>query len=260
MIDGRAVDQGARICVVADDADYRVAAAELPASVRLVDEADGAIVVIAGDAPVRAGSAPVAVLLADPPMTGRSGREALPPGIPVIVDRARLRPDVAVDVGARSDAVLFTAECTAATARVDEAVRDAVGWLRVISAGEIGVDAVHATGTGAIALLRAAGCTATVSVTVLADPSAKTRLRVLAVGPERVEVTVDGIGEASVALSSEAGRLTFPTRRESRRRVALRRAVEAASSRFASDLDDLEHDERVAREILHAYKQPLSPT
>ena len=31
MIDGRAVDQGARIGVVAADADYRVAAAELPA-------------------------------------------------------------------------------------------------------------------------------------------------------------------------------------------------------------------------------------
>jgi hypothetical protein len=88
MIDGRAVDQGARICVVADDADYRVAAAELPASVRLVDEADGAIVVIAGDAPVRAGSAPVAVLLADPP-----GRDAEAAGAGGRWAVARLRED-----------------------------------------------------------------------------------------------------------------------------------------------------------------------
>lgn len=238
---------------------YRVAIAELPLRARAVDAADGAIAVVDGrrDRASRGLAGAAAVVLADP---GFGARTAIPPGIPVIVDRERLRPDAAPG-DAAVDATLFTVECSAAAVDLAAAVRDAVGWLRVLSGGELSVDVVRAGGHGVIALLRtdarapAGARAATLVATVLADAAAAPRLRALAVGPERTEVAVDGPGAASVVVTSATGARRLPTRYESRRRVALRRAIEAVEAvdgAETTDLADLRHDETLAAVLVTA--------
>lgn len=230
---------------------YRVAVAELPSSTRLVDEPHGAIVVLGAGAEAVAAAEPDAVpaafVIADP--TGAFDLTPRP-GIPLVVDRARLHPDVVVDAGVHPDAALFTAECAAPAADIAATVRDAIGWLRVLSGERLELDAVHATGHGAIALLRAGERAATLSATLLAEPSAGVRLRALAIGVERVEVTIDAAGAASVVRASDAGSLTKPARYESRRRAALRRAIDAIDSGDPGDLDVWRHDEALAVAIL----------
>jgi hypothetical protein len=237
-------------------APYRVAIAELPLRARAVDAADGAIAVIDGTRGWgRSGlTGAAAVVVADP---APGSPTAFPPGIPVIVDRERLRPDATLG-DAAVDAALFTVECSAAAVALPEAVRDAVGWLRVLSGGELSVDEVRAGRHGIIALLRtdarspAGARAATLVATVLADASAAPRLRALAIGPERTEVVVDGSGATSVVVTSASGARHLPVRYESRRRVALRRAIEAVGGAETGDLADLRHDEAVAALLLEA--------
>lgn len=244
------------IGVRTDDLDWRSAVAELPASTRLAEEAEGSIVVVSGTADPGLLEKPAVVLLADPVLPAGAVPSA---GAPVVVDRAWLRADLVADAGAHPDALLLSAECAAPHGLVGTAVRDAIGWLRVLAGGPLALDAAHATASGAIALLRAGDRAATLCVTVLADPAARSHLRALAVGVERVEVTTDDAGAASVSVSSPAGELALPTRFESRQRVALRRALQAASQGSTADLEELRHDEELAADVLLAYKRALSP-
>lgn len=244
------------IGVWTDLAPYRVAIAELPLRARAVPAADAAIAVIGGGRWRDGGVLPpaAAVVLADPPPGAGT---SIPPGTPVIVDRERLCPDdMPGDVAV--DAALFTVECSATAADLAEAVRDAVGWLRVLSGGELSIDAVRAGEHGVIALIRtddrspAGARAATLVATVLADASAAPRLRALAVGPERTEVVVDGSGAAAVVISSASGARRLPARYESRRRVALRRAIDTVGGAESSDLTDLRHDDALAAVLVGA--------
>lgn len=243
---------------------YRVAIAELPLSTRLAPAASGAIVVADGPAALAAVADAAAIVLVDPapgPIPELDGR------IPIVVDREWLRADVAADAvgggssgggesaATRAGAALLTAECSAPPGGVDSILRDAVGWLRVLSGDELTLQARYATEGGAMALLNAGDRSATLLLTVLADPAARPRLRVLAVGARRTEVEVDALGAASVTVSSEAGSLRLPARPESRQRLALRRAVEAAGGTEVRDLGDLRHDDAIAAAILGSYKQ-----
>lgn len=233
---------------------YRAAGAELPVSTRLVARPDGAIAVVhaLADAPADA----AVVVLADPaPASGLL--DDLP--VPVVVDRPWLRADVAADAGIVPDAALYVAECLTPRDQLPEVLRDTVGWLRVLSGRRLRVEAVTATGGGVMALLDAEGRAATVMVTILDAVDPRPSIRAGAIGVERVEVIVDGSDTASVTVSSEAGSLRRPTRFESRQRVSLRRAIEAARGSVRDDLESLRHDEEIAaviaQDITHGYSE-----
>lgn len=244
------------IGVHADEPRYLVAIAELPVTCRAAAEDGAAVVVTRGLGPALHGAS-VAVLV-DP---GAVEDLDDPGGCPVIVDRARLRADVAADAGAHPGAVLLSAHCVTTAAEMRDVVRDAVGWLRTLGGEVLGLDGAHATPQGIVALLRSGERAATLAVTVLADgdAAARPRLRALAVGADRVEVLVDGLGAAAVSVSTEAGTALLPARREARERLALRRAIDALPGHPAPDLRDLRHDDRIAAAILSSYQSSLSP-
>lgn len=242
------------IGVLTDSDAYRVAIAELPLSTRRASDATESIVVVDGRMSCEDFTDAAAMVLVDPapgaiPELTSRGR--------VVVDREWLRADVVADVtaAAPAEAALITAECAAPASRIDSILRDAVGWLRVLSGRELSLHAVIATEGGAMAMLNAGDRSATLLLTSLADPAARPRLRVLAVGVQRTEIEIDALGAASVTVSSEAGSLRLPARPESRQRQALRRAVEAVGRAEVRDLDDLRHDDAIAAAILGSYKR-----
>lgn len=234
---------------------YRTAVAELPLHALLADDPAGALAVVDGGGPGyaadAAGIADAGVVVLADPVPGRASEDWS--GRRVIVDRALLRPDVVADA-VTTGAGSFSAECSGPRRGLPIVVRDAVGWLRALSGSELVLEAVHASAHGALALLRPSGRegVATLIVTLRADDSAEPRLRALALGPERTEVTVDGRGEASIVRHDESGAHHRPARYESRRRVALRRAIQAVAGREFDDLAELHHDDALAAVIVAA--------
>lgn len=255
--------QGRKRGIVTALPSYVAAVAELPLSAALTGDVSGAVAVVPGSGDwwqgllaARAAGA-VAVVIADPGQLPRGGPEAnpWPGGIPVIVDRPRLRPDAVADaVRARrgSPARIITVECGSPGAGLDAVIRDGLGWARFLGGGPLTLRSSTATAHGRIALLDSGGTSgASTPTTLLATTTAAaglgaggSLLQVLALGEVRTEVTVDQpAGLARLETSTEEGVLKAPERFESSARLALRRAVEACSAgEPVSDLDELLED------------------
>ncbi|RDV09056.1 hypothetical protein DXK94_15415 [Arthrobacter sp. RT-1] len=247
---------------------YAAAVAELPVSAALAEDMRGAVVVVpgAGDwwqgmLAARAGGAS-AVVLADPAMLQEDALAsyAWPGDIPVIVERPRLRPDVAADaVRARrgSPARLVTVECAAPVAGLDGAILDGFGWARSLAGTPLALRAGMSTPQGRMALLDSEGG-GSVPTTVLGTPVGGHHggglLHVLALGEVRTEVTVDQpAGLTRVEAFTGEGALRAPERYESSARLALRRALDAClSGKQEADLDELLQDMALAWALRHA--------
>jgi hypothetical protein len=250
---------------------YVAAVAELPLSAALAGDVDGAVVVVPGSGnwwqgmmAARHGGA-AAVVIADPRVVPHEvlASGSWPGGIPVIVERPRLRPDVVADaVRARrgSPARIVTVECAAPSAGLDAAIRDGLGWVRSLAQGPLTLRSSVATEHGRVALLDSAGTAgasipATLAATTMAAAgpgAAGGLLQVLALGEVRTDVTVDQpAGLTRLETSTEVGVLRAPERFESSARLALRRALEGCSTGEPTpDLDELLEDIRLMEALL----------
>lgn len=245
--------------VVAPAGAYRAAIAELPLRTTLVARAAGAVVVVPGeagwvDAGIAAASAgAVAIVVADPVFTPAADvRRLAEAGIPVVVERTMLRADVVED--ARRTWVGGTGWTAPRAAVVDGGappaqlpvvVRDALGWLRVLSGDRLSLVAVR----GGLALLETgAGIASTLSVVATERP--RGWIKALALGEIVTEVDVDSRGTRLVTATA-AGRLVAPTRFESSERLAVRRALAAVEAgERPEDLVDLAADAELVERIL----------
>jgi hypothetical protein len=225
------------------DPRYRTAVAELPLSARVADDISGAVVVVPGSAgwvdaaTASAAAGAVALVIAQPDFSPAESIRRLVGelGIPVVVERALLRPDVAGDAAtARSGSAprMLIADGTAPKPQVPIVAREAAGWLRVLAAGELRM--VAAAGT--LALLETdAGIPATISVVATSRPGGGW-IHAQALGEviSSVDVEKDLV---QVVTTTAAGRLIAPPRFESSARFALRRALAAVAS--AADGEEL---------------------
>lgn len=246
---------------------YLAAIAELPLSAELTDDVSGAVAVVPGSGDwwqamlaARAGGA-AAVVLAHPTVLPRESvvSHQWPGGIPVIVERPRLRPDVVADaVAARrgSPARIITVECVAPAAGLDAVIRDGFGWARSLARGPLNLRAGTATPRGRMALLdfdtaESGPSPATVMATAAGGLDAGGLLQVLALGEVRTELIVDQpAGLTRLETSTEEGALGAPERYESSARLALRRAIEACSEgKPATDLGELLEDMALTWEL-----------
>lgn len=226
---------------------YQVAIAELPLSTRAVDRARGAIVVVPGavgwvDAALAAASAgAIAVVVARPAFAPaaevrRLAREA---GVPVVAERALLRPDSAGDAAAgRSTAAgwsaprIVVADSTAPPELESVVAREAVGWLRILAGDEL----TFVAGDGELALLETrGGIAATLSVVVTGRPG-DGWIRAHALGEVISEIEVED-GRTRAFVATARGRASAPDRFESSARLAVGRAIAAVDS--GEPLDDL---------------------
>lgn len=236
---------------------YIAAVAELPASAKRVDGTRGSVVVVPGSgnwwegllAAREEGAA--AVVVAEPAVLPREvlDGDGWPGGIPVIIERPRLRPDVVADaLRAREGnaAVLVIVECAAPAPVLEEVVRDGLGWARFLAGGPLALSSATATAHGRMALLDGPGGDGgTPSVSLLATVAggfhAGGLLQVLGLGEVRTEVLVDQPAVLTrVETSGAEGTLRAPERYEGSARVALRRARQAClSGEPVHDLDEL---------------------
>ncbi|WP_285318810.1 hypothetical protein [Pseudarthrobacter sp. lyk4-40-TYG-27] len=249
---------------------YVAAAAGLPASARLADDVCGAVAVIPGSGNWWAGlldardEGAAAVVIADP---AALPREVFAAGtwsgdIPVVVDRPGLRADmVANAVRARRGTLprVVTVECAAPAALLDAVIRDGLGWARTLTGSQLTLRAGMAAAQGVLALLDSpvAGGSripSTLVGTALEGPAAGGLIQVLALGEVRTEVAIDhAAGRVKLETSTVEGALRAPERYEAPARLALRRAIEAASSgREVADLQELLEDQRLAHDVASA--------
>ncbi|MDQ7879379.1 hypothetical protein Q9R08_15415 [Microbacterium sp. QXD-8] len=244
--------------------EYRVAMAELPERVAAAAGRAGAVVVVDGtgawwrhaEAASRDGAA--AVVVARPggaPAEALGVLEARTGAVPIILERPQLRHDA---VAAAADALpaprrlsACTIECHAASDALSQALRDAIGWARVLAGRPLRLRVgTFADGSG-LALLET-DAQAVVSAVVATQPGAPGlgRLRITALAETVVEVDDDG-GDLVMATTDASGRRTLPRRFERPERVALRRAIEAVRlGRDVDDLAELRHDAVLAGQIL----------
>jgi hypothetical protein len=243
---------------------WHAAIAELPASARPSTEVSGSVVVITGEVGwgSRLGRAvddgAAGIVLADPWSASadevlEAQRSSSP--VPVVVERPRLRSDVAA-TALTGDPAIVQVELGASGKDLEAVLRDAVGWARVLAGGQLDLVEVHATARGASALLQRTDATASRHdglVTLLATRAGASTpwIRATALGVERIEVTVDG--RTSVVRTTQDGARRMPTRFESSARLALRRAIESLEGApMPTDLPELDHDSRLAAALLGA--------
>jgi hypothetical protein len=247
---------------------YSAAVAELPLSTAITDARRGAVVVVPGSGDWRTAmqdamaAGAVALVLADPAVLRREAVEAVPwpRGIPVIVERPRLRPDVVADaLLARrgSPPRLITVECAAPAAALDGVILDGFGWARSLTEAPLALHASIATVQGRIALLESRDSgdgpvPATLACTPIGGLHPGGLLQVLALGEVRTEVTLDQPARlARVETFTEEGALRAHERFESSARLALRRAIDAClSDGPTADLEELLQDMALARSLL----------
>lgn len=242
---------------------YRVAAAELPSSVRTVSRVDGAVAVLQGDrgwalaARTAMESGAVAVVIACPEVVDIdecSGLQEAAGERPIVIDRPMLRADLvntaSVHVASPSYAAV---EVAAGAGRLSSAIRDAAGWVRVLLGGPCGPPVIGRTGSAAIALLQSAdgGAPGALTVTTTAANGQGPWMRATAVASTRVEVVVDEAdGRASIEVARADGILRLPRRFETPERLALRRAIEAVvSPASVTDLAELRADAVIAQAL-----------
>lgn len=204
-----------------DEHAYRVAVAELPRRAVLGDGPDA--VRIAGG-----------VLEAE--------------GVTVVA-RPWLRADVVADA-AQAPARSVLVECGAASGEVEELLRDAVGWARELAGGPLDIVECRATARGILARLEGARSGAT--VLLARREGGSSWLRALALDTTRTEVVIEHPGAlATVERTDADGVHRSPARYESAERLALRRLLDALDDDVrTTDLDDLEHDSRLAAHVL----------
>lgn len=251
------------IAVLAPAGRYAEALAELPLRTRAGEREAGAIVVVPGDEGwvevglSAAAAGAIALVIADPSF-GTSAdlrRIAEIAGIPVIVERPLLRPDVAADaVAARSgfgDAIsprILVADAGASIAGLPAVARDAIGWLRMLAGEEL---LVVASDAGLALLETRLGTAATLTV-VANERASAGRIRIQVLGEVLTEVELEGMA-ARVVSASATGRLITPTRFESSERLAIRRAIEATEGgKQPDDLGGLLADTELVERIMHA--------
>jgi hypothetical protein len=246
---------------------YRVAAAELPETVRLARDPSGAVVAIDGvrwtdaaEQAIAAGAA--AVVVRHPASAGAEDLARLEgSGIPIVLDRPLVRADAVIaaraivaDAGPFATAVV---ECHAPGPALLDALRDAAAWARVIVGGAVAVSSSAfesaPSGGGGLALLEApAGVP--VSLIAAASPGAPPRGRVRATGLGETRVEVDGDEhELRMEAGDASGRRVAPRLFEAPARVALRRAAAAlAGGEAPGDLAEFALDEALASALLPA--------
>ncbi|MFE1665127.1 hypothetical protein [Microbacterium sp. P02] len=255
-----------------DRGDYRAALAELTNAAVRTDSPSGAIVVVDGTgrwterALSAATSGAAALVIAEPapvPAAALDDLRAQVGGLPVIVSRSALRPDVIEDaLRGRSDAgaldiLLVDAMCTVTTR--PDVVRDAIGWMRAVGGGGVRMLSSAVQRGSVLAHLesvppsgRALPCS--LSLAVAAGGWRGSLLRVSGLGAVRTEVLIDSEARIrTVDTLDERGSLRAPDRFEETARGALRRALDVlAGDSSATDLADLAADARVADAVLQA--------
>jgi len=244
---------------------YRIAVAELPESAVASRDTRGAVAVVPGgdgwwvvasDA-IAAGAA--AVVVAQPAVAPIEALEALASlagATPVVVERPLLRADLVAGVGASIEELpapgALVVECHAPARTLGPALRDAIGWARVLARAPLAPLTTESWGGRVLALL---GSTegASVSIVAAAQPGAPIpgRMRITTMAPTRVEIDADL--ETVACVTDAAGRGILPALFESPERVALRRAIAAVrAGEPPSDLADLRHDTALAAALLAA--------
>ena len=218
---------------------YRVAIASLSHSAARADGPAGALAVIRGDGAWwedarRAAAGGAVALLVDDPEAAPTDVPALRDelGVPVLVRRPSLRSGMVDDALRSLDGAAVrsvVAECQASFADAPRVVRDAVGWMRVLTGGADGVPAVlrgRPGRHGTTARLRwAGGVGASLIVTLVASGGGL--LRVRASGETALEIDLDApMGRSVLGVGTSAGWLVTPPRHEQPEREALRRALE----------------------------------
>jgi hypothetical protein len=231
------------IGVRAESRDYRAAVAELPLSLRHAPEGPVDIIVASASG---AFADPASVIVVADPRPG--DRSPVEDGARVVIDRPWLRADAAVDAGAHPDALLFTAECSSSAMDQEALVRDALGWIRVLSGEELVLDAVTRTPHALLAQLRAGDRPATLVANAHTDAGARAWLRACAIGETRAEVVIDA-GDVSIEVSTEAGTRRLPTRGETRQRMTLRRAIDVIRGAATDDARSLSDDDALAAQV-----------
>ena len=244
---------------------YRIAVAELPESAVASLGMEGAVTVVSGgdawwsvasDA-IAAGAA--AVVVARPAVAPSEALDALASlagATPVVVERPLLRADVVAAVGASIQKLpapgAIAVECHAPARTLSPALRDAIGWARVIAGAPLAPVTAESWDGRVLALLESAQG-ASVSIVAAAQPGAPSlgRVRITSIAQTRVEVDADL--DAVVCVTDAAGRSILPALFESPERVALRRAIAAVRTpESLSDLADLRHDTALAAALLSA--------
>lgn len=235
---------------------FHAAVAELPVSSHLSDEVRGSVVGLDGapgwiprvlEAAARGAVAAVVAHPASTPVEDlRDLRERV--GIPVVVDRPRVRPDLVAAaeaaIAAGRPAHLISVDGIAPTPRAATALRAVAGWMRVAGGGAPRLLAQDA----GIALLESpAGIPITAGVILAAAGPVRVRVRVI--GPERTTILATSLG-VEVSRETEHGKTILPALHESTTRVALRRAIHTVrTGATPSDLDDLVADAELAQEL-----------
>ncbi|MEU1971455.1 hypothetical protein ABZ477_07355 [Microbacterium sp. NPDC019599] len=238
---------------------YRVAIAELPLRAAASRDTGGAVVALSGDGEwwgqaadaIARGAA--AVVVAHPAAAPASEIDALASradGVPIVLDRPLLRTDVAASVTATLPALhapaVLAIECHAPDGALPPALRDAIGWARILGRAPLTCRTAESWSGRSLALLETAGHEP-VSIIAATQPGAPPlgRLRITALAETLVEIDDDA--DLSVTMTDAAGRRTWAPRFEGPERLALRRAIEAADARRRTpDLGDLRHDAAVA--------------
>ncbi|MGU3644285.1 hypothetical protein ACLBXX_04905 [Microbacterium sp. C23T] len=238
---------------------YRVAVAELPESAVASRDVEGALVVVPGadawwvaasDA-IAAGAA--AVVVAQPavvPIEALDALASLAGATPVIVERPLLRADMVAAAGVSIEELpapgALVVECHAPARTLGPALRDGIGWARVIVGAPLAPRTTESWGGRVLALFESEQGSA-VSIVAAVQPGAPSpgRVRITSIAPTRVEVDADL--DTVVAITDAAGRGILPALFESSERVALRRAISAVrTAERPSDLAELRHDTALA--------------
>jgi hypothetical protein len=242
---------------------YRIATAELPESAAASSDAEGAVVVVPGhgawwadvaDA-ISAGAA--AVVVAQPAAAPVEALESLAPlahAAPVVVERRLLRADAVAAVESAIENLpapgAIAVECHAPARGLRPALRDAIGWARVIAGGPLAPLTTESWAGRVLALLESEQGSA-VSVVAAAQPGAPSLggMRLTAIAGTRIEVDVDL--DTVVCITDATGGRMLPARFESSERVALRRAISAVhTAERPSDVAELRHDDALAAALL----------
>ncbi|MGP0222461.1 hypothetical protein [Paenarthrobacter sp. NCHU4564] len=258
--------------VFAASARYRAAVAELPTGTRKAGSVRGSVVDIPGSGDwwtallhAQAEGA-VAAVVGNPQKVPAEAVATLLGrlSIPVAVERSLARPDdLAAALAARSGgpATLVTIECSAPAGDEGSALRDGLRWAATLAGGPLEATSVPIPAEGGMALLHAATSRGHLPVTVLTTRLSRMDalpvLRVAALGEVR-SVVESGPTGAGVRLttSSVGGSTLAAARYESPARLALRRAVDAATSgALLPDLADLLEDQRIVATLLQMHNQ-----
>ncbi len=248
-----------RLGVMTASGDYATAIGELPRRTRPTDDLSGAIVIVPGDAHWgavardAAAAGAVGIVVERPAPLPSAEIDALidqlPTGLPVVLERPFLRPDSAADAvsartvdGARVAPRLVTVDCAATDDQFAAAVRDAIGWLRLLCGGALG----RCTGTLGSALFEARDADGPPAAMTAVQAAGTSRLRVDALGELRSHLEITAT-RATISTSTDQGRLIAPARFESPQRLALRRALEALeTAEKCTDLADFAADSLLA--------------